>query len=76
MAKQFVHQSAGKTSIQYRTPDITNASWNTHSQDIIAQISHARNLAKKLQPVAKMIELHGGHLVCHERVDEVRSSSQ
>ncbi|KAJ6418832.1 hypothetical protein OIU84_002083 [Salix udensis] len=28
--------------------------------DIIAQIYHARRLAKKLQPVARMVDLHGG----------------
>lgn len=39
--------------------------------DIIAQIYHARRLAKKLQPVARMVDLHGGHLVSHERTEEV-----
>ncbi|THU59539.1 hypothetical protein C4D60_Mb07t03160 [Musa balbisiana] len=39
--------------------------------DIIAQLDHARRLAKKLQPVARMVELHGAHLVSHERPDEV-----
>lgn len=42
-----------------------------HRYDIIAQICHARRLAEKLQPCAKMIELHGGHLVSHERTEEV-----
>ncbi|XWS50335.1 hypothetical protein CRYUN_Cryun12cG0079300 [Craigia yunnanensis] len=40
-------------------------------QDVIAQINHARRLAEKLQPVARMVELHGGHLVSHERTEEV-----
>ncbi|WOK91364.1 hypothetical protein Cni_G00055 [Canna indica] len=39
--------------------------------DIIAQIDHARRLADKLHPAARMVELHGGHLVSHERPDEV-----
>lgn len=39
--------------------------------DVIAQIYHARKLAKKLQPYARMVDLHGGHLVSHERTDEV-----
>lgn len=39
--------------------------------DIIAQLYYARRLAEKLQPCARMIELHGGHLVSHERTDEV-----
>ncbi|KAK0586342.1 hypothetical protein LWI29_005301 [Acer saccharum] len=32
--------------------------------DVIAQICHARRLAEKLHPVARMVELHGGHLSC------------
>ena len=43
--------------------------------DIIAQMCYARRLAKKLHPVARMIELHGGHLVSHERTEEVHFSS-
>ncbi|KAI9156441.1 hypothetical protein LWI28_006605 [Acer negundo] len=39
--------------------------------DVIAQICHARRLAEKLHPVARMVELHGGHLVSHERPEEV-----
>lgn len=39
--------------------------------DIIAQIYYARRLAQKLYPVARMIDLHGGHLVSHERPEEV-----
>lgn len=39
--------------------------------DVIAQISHARRLAEKLHPVAGMVDLHGGHLVSHERTEEV-----
>ncbi|XP_030935732.1 uncharacterized protein LOC115960874 [Quercus lobata] len=42
--------------------------------DIIAQIYYARRLAKKLHPVARMIELHGGHLVSHERTEEVNQA--
>ncbi|XP_021909365.1 uncharacterized protein LOC110823311 [Carica papaya] len=44
------------------------------SYDVIAQIYHAKRLAEKLQPVAKMIELHGGHLVSHERTEEVNKA--
>ncbi|XP_073006885.1 uncharacterized protein [Typha latifolia] len=39
--------------------------------DIIAQLYHARRLAEKLHPAARMVELHGAHLVSHERPDEV-----
>ncbi|GJM89616.1 hypothetical protein PR202_ga05824 [Eleusine coracana subsp. coracana] len=39
--------------------------------DIIAQLCHARRLAERLLPAAKMVELHGAHLVSHERPDEV-----
>lgn len=39
--------------------------------DVVAQICHARSLAEKLKPVARMIELDGGHLVSHERIKEV-----
>ncbi|KAL4384161.1 hypothetical protein GQ457_15G012160 [Hibiscus cannabinus] len=43
-------------------------------QDIIAQINHARKFARKLQPVARMVEFHGGHLVTHERTEEVNQA--
>ena len=43
--------------------------------DILAQIYYARRLAEKLHPVARMIELHAGHLVSHERTEEVHFSS-
>ncbi|KAG6745548.1 hypothetical protein POTOM_050044 [Populus tomentosa] len=39
--------------------------------DIIAPMYYARRLAEKLQPVARMVDLHGGHLVSHERTKEV-----
>ncbi|KAF6136174.1 hypothetical protein GIB67_001583 [Kingdonia uniflora] len=42
--------------------------------DVIAQISHARKLAVKLQPSARMVDLFGGHLVSHERPDEVNQA--
>ncbi|XAR52196.1 Carboxylesterase [Bertholletia excelsa] len=42
--------------------------------DIIAQIFYARRLAEKLQPFARMIELNGGHLVSHERTEEVNQA--
>ncbi|KAJ4850791.1 hypothetical protein Tsubulata_009780 [Turnera subulata] len=42
--------------------------------DIIAQIYYARRLAEKLQPVARMVDLHGGHLVSHERTEEVNQA--
>ncbi|GAV66180.1 Abhydrolase_6 domain-containing protein [Cephalotus follicularis] len=42
--------------------------------DIIAQMYYARRLAEKLQPNARMIDLHGGHLVSHERPDEVNQA--
>lgn len=42
--------------------------------DIIAQLCHARRLAEKLQPYARIVELHGGHLVSHERTEEVNQA--
>ncbi|CAN4085699.1 unnamed protein product [Withania somnifera] len=39
--------------------------------DVIAQLSHAMRLAMKLHPYARMVELPGGHLVSHERTEEV-----
>ncbi|XP_074581735.1 uncharacterized protein LOC141838225 [Curcuma longa] len=42
--------------------------------DIIAQLDHARKLAKMLQPSTRMVELHAGHLVTHERTDEVNQA--
>ncbi|KAM7266763.1 hypothetical protein ACFE04_008929 [Oxalis oulophora] len=42
--------------------------------DIIAQIYHAKRLAEKLYPIARMIDLHGGHLVSHERTEEVNQA--
>ncbi|ESR54348.1 hypothetical protein CICLE_v10023844mg [Citrus x clementina] len=42
--------------------------------DIIAQICYARRLAEKLSPVARMIDLPGGHLVSHERTEEVNQT--
>ncbi|KAL6877603.1 hypothetical protein ACP4OV_012818 [Aristida adscensionis] len=42
--------------------------------DVVAQLYHARRLAEKLQPAAKLVELHGGHLVSHERSAEVNMS--
>ncbi|KAI3792966.1 hypothetical protein L1987_35578 [Smallanthus sonchifolius] len=42
--------------------------------DVIAQISHAQRLANKLYPLARMIQLPGGHLVSHERAKEVNEA--
>ncbi|KAJ6687497.1 EPOXIDE HYDROLASE-RELATED [Salix koriyanagi] len=42
--------------------------------DIIAPIYYARRLAEKLLPVARMVDLHGGHLVSHERTKEVNQA--
>ncbi|TVU44470.1 hypothetical protein EJB05_03913, partial [Eragrostis curvula] len=39
--------------------------------DVVAQLCHARTLAEKLRPAARMVELHGGHMVSHERPAEV-----
>ncbi|XP_023532415.1 uncharacterized protein LOC111794595 [Cucurbita pepo subsp. pepo] len=43
-------------------------------QDVIAQIYYARKLAEKLYPVARMVDLHGGHLVSRERTEEVNQA--
>ncbi|KAG6541099.1 hypothetical protein Mapa_017538 [Marchantia paleacea] len=40
-------------------------------EDVIAQVEHARKLARKLHPVCRMVELPGGHLVTHQNTDEV-----
>ncbi|KAK7293896.1 hypothetical protein RJT34_16773 [Clitoria ternatea] len=42
--------------------------------DIIAQIYYAKRLAQKLHPAARMVDLHGGHLVSHERPEEVNQA--
>ncbi|KAG0479641.1 hypothetical protein HPP92_010499 [Vanilla planifolia] len=42
--------------------------------DVIAQLQYAKRLAQRLQPNARMVELHGGHLVGHERPDEVNAA--
>ncbi|XP_030549159.1 putative aminoacrylate hydrolase RutD [Rhodamnia argentea] len=42
--------------------------------DVIAQIYYARRLAEKLHPFARMVDLHGGHLVSHERTEEVNQA--
>ncbi|XP_022922280.1 uncharacterized protein LOC111430308 isoform X2 [Cucurbita moschata] len=39
--------------------------------DVIAQMYYARRLAEKLYPVARMVDLHGGHLVSREKTEEV-----
>ncbi|XP_056158758.1 ethylene response sensor 1-like [Syzygium oleosum] len=46
----------------------------TQRHDVVAQICHARSLAEKLKPVARMMKLDGGHLVSHERTKEVKDS--
>lgn len=42
--------------------------------DVIAQIYYARRLAQKLHPFARMVDLHGGHLVSHEKTNEVNQA--
>ncbi|KAI3457991.1 hypothetical protein Pfo_014654 [Paulownia fortunei] len=42
--------------------------------DVIAQLCHAKRLAEKLYPSARMVELNGGHLVSHERTEEVNKA--
>ncbi|KAL6518651.1 hypothetical protein OROGR_019153 [Orobanche gracilis] len=42
--------------------------------DVIAQMCHAKRLAEKLYPCARMVELNGGHLVSHERTEEVNEA--
>ncbi|EPS74005.1 hypothetical protein M569_00750 [Genlisea aurea] len=42
--------------------------------DIIAQMRHAKRLAEKLYPSARMVELNGGHQLMHERTDEVNKA--
>lgn len=42
--------------------------------DVIAQLCHAKKLAGKFYPSARMVELHGGHLVSHERTEEVNAA--
>uniref|UniRef100_A0A452ZQ74 AB hydrolase-1 domain-containing protein n=1 Tax=Aegilops tauschii subsp. strangulata TaxID=200361 RepID=A0A452ZQ74_AEGTS len=51
------------------TPCFTNG-----RHDIIAQVCHARRLAQRLLPVARMVDLHGAHLVSHERPQEVNNA--
>ncbi|KAK9914520.1 hypothetical protein M0R45_038294 [Rubus argutus] len=42
--------------------------------DVIAQIYYAKRLAQKLHPAARMVDLPGGHLVSHERTEEVNKA--
>ncbi|KAJ3694965.1 hypothetical protein LUZ60_000342 [Juncus effusus] len=42
--------------------------------DVIAQLYYAQKLAEKLYPAARMVELHGAHLVSHERPHEVNEA--
>lgn len=42
--------------------------------DVIAQLCHAKRLAEKLYPSSRMVELNGGHLVSHERTEEVNKA--
>ncbi|KAL3838061.1 hypothetical protein ACJIZ3_022652 [Penstemon smallii] len=42
--------------------------------DVIAQLCHAKRLAEKLYPCARMVELNGGHLVSNERTEEVNKA--
>ncbi|XP_028789854.1 uncharacterized protein LOC114745852 [Neltuma alba] len=42
--------------------------------DVIAQIYYARRLAERLYPMARMVDLFGGHLVSHERTEEVNQA--
>lgn len=42
--------------------------------DVIAQMYYARRLAEKLHPFARMVDLHGGHLVSHEKTEEVNQA--
>ncbi|KAL8537973.1 hypothetical protein ACS0TY_000064 [Phlomoides rotata] len=42
--------------------------------DVIAQLCHAKRLAEKLYPSTRMVELNGGHLVSHERTEEVNKA--
>ncbi|GER34298.1 RNA-binding KH domain-containing protein [Striga asiatica] len=39
--------------------------------ECIPKMCHAKRLAEKLYPCARMVELNGGHLVSHERTEEV-----
>ncbi|WOH06653.1 hypothetical protein DCAR_0626081 [Daucus carota subsp. sativus] len=43
-------------------------------KDVIAQLRHARKLAERLHPFSRMVELPGGHLVSHERTEEVNQA--
>ncbi|GFP94777.1 putative non-heme bromoperoxidase bpoc [Phtheirospermum japonicum] len=42
--------------------------------DVIAQMCHAQRLAEQLYPSSRMVELNGGHLVSHERTEEVNKA--
>ncbi|KAH9780036.1 AB hydrolase-1 domain-containing protein [Citrus sinensis] len=44
--------------------------------DVIAQICYARRLAEKLYPVARMIDLPGGHLVNQALIDLIKASEK
>ncbi|KAI3947334.1 hypothetical protein MKW92_015423 [Papaver armeniacum] len=44
------------------------------SAGFLISVIHGRKLAEKMQPYARMIDLHGGHLVSHERPKEVNQA--
>ncbi|XP_057951525.1 uncharacterized protein LOC131146168 isoform X2 [Malania oleifera] len=61
--------------IIYGTPErISFFFFGLYRYDVIAQIYYARKLAEKLYPSSRMIDLHGGHLVSHERTEEVNQA--
>eukprot|EP00250_Pteridium_aquilinum_P009028 c18394_g1_i1 orf=519-1763(-) len=39
--------------------------------DVIAQVQHSGTIARKLHPVARLVELPGGHLITHQHTEEV-----
>ena len=42
--------------------------------DVIASVKHARTITRHLHPVARMVELPGGHLITHQHTEEVKQT--
>ncbi|KAG5082616.1 hypothetical protein JHK84_052654 [Glycine max] len=51
-----------------------NACWTHKMTETEIEIYYAKRLAERLHPVARMVDLHGGHLVSHERPEEVNQA--
>ncbi|MCO5578310.1 hypothetical protein L7F22_032150 [Adiantum nelumboides] len=66
----WTHQVSSEDYERLRTSSILISVVHGRS-DVIAQIQHARAIARKLYPAARLLELPGGHLITHQHTKEV-----